>query len=202
LKRGNVIRAIRRTEHQIDLARSEEKRLAEWRKSLESGLSRFQDYIVRCLEIGGQKKAEADNGSLSIQANPESVEITDLEAIPDEFKTVTVKMPAVTYRVVAEGFLDGCDATFAADKAAINPPEIRREVAAPICATETGFRTLMTGPTAEQPASMSSGSTFAPLPGRTERFRSTPIHSGNSPQESGNLANPHREKIMMFPRSR
>jgi len=97
-KRGDCIRAISHIEAQIAGARAEENRIAEWRKSLESGLERFKAYLIRCIELSGQKKVEADNGSLSIQSNPESVEITDLELVPDEFKTVTVKMPAALYR--------------------------------------------------------------------------------------------------------
>jgi hypothetical protein len=117
-KRGNCIRAISHLEAQIAGARAEENRIAAWRGSLESGLERFKAYLVRCIELSGQKKVEADNGSLAIQANPESVEITDLELVPDEFKTVTVKMPAATYRVLAAE-LDGLDATWTASKTAI-----------------------------------------------------------------------------------
>jgi hypothetical protein len=122
-KRANCIRAIRHIEHQIELASSEEKRLAEWRRSLSAGLDRFKDYIVRCIELTGSKKVEADNGSLSIQSNPESVEITDLELVPDEFKTVTVKMPAALWREIVTEYrpadLTGLDATFNPNKSAI-----------------------------------------------------------------------------------
>jgi hypothetical protein len=98
MKRGSCIRAISHLEAQIAGARAEENRIAAWRGSLESGLARFKDYLVRCIELSGQKKVEADNGSLAIQANPESVEITDLDQVPDEFKSVTVKMPAMLWR--------------------------------------------------------------------------------------------------------
>ena len=120
-KRSAVIRAIRHIENQIELARAEENRLAAWRASLSSGLDRFKDYVIKCIELSGQKKVEADNGSLSIQANPESVDITDIEALPDEFKSVTVKMPAAFFREVVEGYVDGqaISATFTPDKAAI-----------------------------------------------------------------------------------
>jgi len=125
-KRGNVIRAVRHLEGQIDLARAEENRLAAWRGSLESGLTRFKDYVIKCIELSGQKKVEADNGSLSIQSNPESVEVTDLEALPVEFKTVTLKMSAEFYEELTRnldgwpiGALEGCDVTFTPDKAQI-----------------------------------------------------------------------------------
>ena len=118
MKRGSCIRAISHLEAQIAGARSEENRIAAWRGSLESGLARFKDYLVRCIELSGQKKVEADNGSLAIQANPESVEITDAALIPDEFVTVTVKMPAKVYRELGLE-LDGLDATFNPSKSAI-----------------------------------------------------------------------------------
>jgi len=126
VKRGRCIQAIQHLEAQIAGARSEENRIAAWRGSLESGLARFKDYLVRCIELSGQKKVEADNGSLAIQANPESVEITDATLIPDEFVTVTVKMPATVYRQLLEvALIDGLprntllDATFNPSKSAI-----------------------------------------------------------------------------------
>ena len=121
VKRTKCIMAIQHLEGQIAHARAEENRIAAWRGSLESGLARFKDYLVRCIELSGQKKVEADNGSLSIQANPESVEITDAALIPDEFQTVTVKMPAAFYRTMVEGYIDGKDvsATFNPDKTMI-----------------------------------------------------------------------------------
>jgi hypothetical protein len=118
IKRTQCVKAIQHIEAQIAGARSEENRIAAWRGSLESGLARFKDYLVRCIELSGQKKVEADNGSLAIQANPESVEITDATLIPDEFVTVTVKMPAKVYRELGIE-LDGLDATFNPSKSAI-----------------------------------------------------------------------------------
>jgi hypothetical protein len=126
VKRTKCIMAIQHLEGQIAHARSEENRIAAWRGSLESGLARFKDYLVRCIELSGQKKVEADNGSLAIQANPESVEITDATLIPDEFVTVTVKMPATVYRQLLEvALVDDLprntllDATFNPSKSAI-----------------------------------------------------------------------------------
>jgi len=121
VKRTKCIMAIQHLEGQIAHARAEENRIAAWRGSLESGLARFKDYLVRCIELSGQKKVEADNGSLAIQANPESVEITDLELVPDEFKTVTVKMPAAEWRALVQEYdgLGEFDATFTASKTQI-----------------------------------------------------------------------------------
>jgi hypothetical protein len=118
VKRTKCIMAIQHLEGQIAHARSEENRIAAWRGSLESGLARFKDYLVRCIELSGQKKVEADNGSLAIQANPESVEITDATLIPDEFVTVTVKIPAAVYRDLST-WLEGYDATFNPNKSMI-----------------------------------------------------------------------------------
>jgi hypothetical protein len=120
-KRGNCIRAISHIEAQIAGAKAEENRIAEWRKSLESGLERFKAYLIRCIELSGQKKVEADNGSLAIQANPESVEITDLDAVPDEFKTFTVQMSGAAWRELSADLEDRMDikVTYTADKVAL-----------------------------------------------------------------------------------
>jgi len=125
VKRTKCIMAIQHLEGQIAHARAEENRIAAWRGSLESGLARFKDYLVRCIELSGSKKVEADNGSLAIQANPESVEITDATLIPDEFQTVTVKMPAALYRDLLQYAITSHerdsigDATFNPNKSAI-----------------------------------------------------------------------------------
>ena len=123
-KRGNCIRAIRHIENQIELARAEENRLAEWRRSLAGGLDRFREYVIKCIEVSGAKRVEADCGVLSIQANPESIEVTDVDALPDDMKTVAVNMPAALFNELVEPYLlatekHSVDVTFNPDKAAI-----------------------------------------------------------------------------------
>ena len=61
---------------------------------LENKLSRFKDYVKECMENNGFTKIETGLGTLSIAKSPASVEITNEDEIPNEFKqeVVTVKV--------------------------------------------------------------------------------------------------------------
>ena len=74
--------------------KEEEKRIAENRKSLESKLDKFKQYVKENMERLGITKMETELGTLSIAKNPLSVEIENEDEIPAEFKQeiVTIKI--------------------------------------------------------------------------------------------------------------
>lgn len=98
-KRDGVIRFIRHCESQIEMARAEEKRIADWRKSLEGGLERFEGYVARVIETNvpepnkGPRKLVGRVGEIRLVKKPGAVVITDEAAIPDAFKRITVSIP-------------------------------------------------------------------------------------------------------------
>lgn len=78
-------RFLAHVESQIELARKEEQRIAEWRQQKERRLSWLKDYAIAVMTEQGLKKLEGETTRLSLRAKPASVEITDAKAIPDEF---------------------------------------------------------------------------------------------------------------------
>lgn len=92
-KSENLIGFAKDLEMFIDGAKTEEKRIADLRKSAENKLEKFKEYIISNMERLGLGKVETGIGTLSIRNNPISVEIIDEDKIPSEFKTIvqTVK---------------------------------------------------------------------------------------------------------------
>ena len=93
-KSQNIIGYIKNIELTINAMKEEEKRIAENRKSLESKLDKFKQYVKENMERLGITKMETELGTLSIAKNPLSVEIENEDEIPAEFKQeiVTIKI--------------------------------------------------------------------------------------------------------------
>lgn len=93
-KSQNIIGYTKNIELTINAMKEEEDRIATNRKMLENKLSRFKDYVKECMENNGFTKIETGLGTLSIAKSPASVEITNEDEIPNEFKqeVVTVKV--------------------------------------------------------------------------------------------------------------
>ena len=85
-KSQNTIGYVRNIELTIEAMKNEEKRISEQRKTLESRLIKFKEYVKECMEKGGFTKVETEIGSLTIAKNPLSVEIINENEIPTEFK--------------------------------------------------------------------------------------------------------------------
>lgn len=93
-KSQNTIGYVRNIELTIEAMKNEEKRISEQRKTLESRLIKFKEYVKECMEKGGFTKVETEIGSLTIAKNPLSVEIINENEIPTEFKqeVITTKI--------------------------------------------------------------------------------------------------------------
>ncbi len=93
-KGSNIIGYTKNIELTIDAMKAEEKRIADNRKSLESKLEKFKQYVKDNMERLGITKMDTELGTLSITRNPISVEIEKEDAIPNEFKleVVTTKI--------------------------------------------------------------------------------------------------------------
>lgn len=93
-KSQNIIGYTKNIELTINAMKEEEKRIAEDRKALENKMARFKDYVKECMERNGITKIETGLGTLSIAKSPVSVEITNEEEVPEEFKkeVVTTKI--------------------------------------------------------------------------------------------------------------
>lgn len=93
-KSQNIIGYTKNIELTIEAMKAEETRIAENRKSLENKLKKFKEYVKDCMENNNIEKIETELGTLTIAKNPPSVEILNMNVIPDEFKKeeVTIKV--------------------------------------------------------------------------------------------------------------
>lgn len=102
-KSQSIIGYYRNQELTIEAKKAEEKRIAESRKTDERRLENFKKYVKDCMEKNNIVKIETGLGTLSIAKNPLSVEITNEDAIPAEFKqeVVTTK---IDKKAIADNF--------------------------------------------------------------------------------------------------
>lgn len=93
-KGSNIIGYTKNIELTINAMKEEEKRIAENRKSLESKLDKFKQYVKENMERLGITKMDTELGILSVTKNPISVEITNENEVPNEFiqEVVTKKI--------------------------------------------------------------------------------------------------------------
>lgn len=93
-KSQNIIGYTRNIEMTIEAMKTEEKRIADNRKTLENKLSKFKEYVKGCMENNSITKIETELGTLTIAKNPISVEIVNEDEVPSEYKTevTTVKI--------------------------------------------------------------------------------------------------------------
>jgi hypothetical protein len=110
-KRDHVGQFLAHLEQQIDFARFEIDRLRQRKATCERVLARLENHVIETIENlgtdgkGRYRKLEGRTTTFSLRACPPSVEVTDEPAIPPEHKTLTLKLPAVTW----ERLLDGLD---------------------------------------------------------------------------------------------
>lgn len=91
-KSQNTIGYIRNMELTIEAMKTEEKRIADLRKSLENKNIKFKQYVKECMEKIGVSKIETPLGVLTIAKNPVSVEIINEDEIPSEYKKEIVEI--------------------------------------------------------------------------------------------------------------
>lgn len=93
-KSSNIIAYIVDSESLLERIKAEEKRLADMRKNGEAKLEKFKEYVKNNMEVLELQKIQTELGTLSIGKNPISVEITQEDEVPTEFKqeVVTTKI--------------------------------------------------------------------------------------------------------------
>jgi hypothetical protein len=126
-KRDKVGQFLTHLERQIDFARFEIDRLRQRKAASERALARLEEYVIETIEKlgtdgkGRYRTLEGKTTTFSLRGCPPSVEVADESAIPAEYKTFTLKLPAVTW----EQLLDGLDIEQrAAVLAQVKSPEV------------------------------------------------------------------------------
>lgn len=93
-KSGNIAGYIQERNSLIDAIDIQIKRLQELKKSEQNKVDKFKEYVKENMGRLGITKIETELGVLSIAKSPISVEITNEDEVPSEFKqeVVTVKI--------------------------------------------------------------------------------------------------------------
>jgi hypothetical protein len=110
-KRDRVGQFMAHLEQQAAFAKAEIDRLRVRKALCDRTLERLEQYVIETIEHlgtdakGRYQKLEGKTTTFSIRACPPSVEVTDEAAIPAEYKTVLLKLSAVTW----ERLLDDID---------------------------------------------------------------------------------------------
>jgi Siphovirus Gp157 len=116
-QRDRVAQYMAHLETQADFAKAEIDRLRQRKGVYERAFERLEQYVLNTIEYlgvdakGARRKLEGNTITFSARACPASVEIVDEAAVPAEFKTLTIRLPATTW----ERLLDSLDLEERAD---------------------------------------------------------------------------------------
>ena len=105
-KAVNVAKFMQNLDATAKAIKEAEQKMAKRRKAIENRAQWMKDYLKHNMEASGITKIESPWFRLAIQKNPEAVEITDENMLPDEFKTevVTTKIDkAAIKQVIKDG---------------------------------------------------------------------------------------------------
>lgn len=84
-KADAIARIVRNYRAEAEALKAEEQRLAMKRRARESAVERLNGIMLEAMRATGCEKVETGIGRWSIQANPWSCEVLDIERVPMEF---------------------------------------------------------------------------------------------------------------------
>ena len=98
-KGTGIIVVVRNLEADIEVIKTEIKRLQDLKKLKENKIENLKKYTKECLEEADIKKLSTSLGNISIRKLPGSVEVLEEDSIPAEYKkevvTVTVDKKSI-----------------------------------------------------------------------------------------------------------
>ena len=105
VKAENMAKLVKGIDGDIDTLKTEEKRLAEKRRTLENKKNNIKYYLENQLRVMEIDKVKTPLFTVALQKNPPSVDILDEDLIPEQYKkTIT------TTTVVKKDLLDALKA--------------------------------------------------------------------------------------------
>jgi len=151
-QRDRVGQYMAHLETQAAFAKAEIERLRQRKGAYERAFERVEQYVLNTIEFlgadsrGARRKLEGNTVTFSARACPPSIEIVDESAVPSEFKTLTIRLPASTWEQV----LDSLD---------IEPrAEILRQVQRAECeVSKSGIKTALDAGASVPGAVLSTG---------------------------------------------
>lgn len=101
----NTAKLIKSIEADVTAIKAEEKRLKERRQALETKVDSIKGYLKDQLELAGIDKVKRPLITVSIQNNPPSVNITDVNKIPYTF--MIQQEPKLDKKAILQAIKDG-----------------------------------------------------------------------------------------------
>jgi hypothetical protein len=101
----HVAKFIRSLEADVEILKSEEKRLADKRKILENKITGVKEYLQHEMEFAGIDKVKRATVTVSIQANPPSVDVLDESLIPSDYMIPVA--PKLDKKSILQALKDG-----------------------------------------------------------------------------------------------
>lgn len=102
-KQVDLINTILSKENEISQLKAEEQKLSTKRKFMEAQLDKFKTEVKNVLEENGVEKIETEVGKILVRKNPISIEVEDIEKVPDEYKVVKTVV-SVDKKKITENF--------------------------------------------------------------------------------------------------
>ncbi|MFN0169668.1 MAG: siphovirus Gp157 family protein [Bryobacteraceae bacterium] len=119
-KRDRVAAFLRHCKSQEAFADEEIERLRNRRDRISRVRSELEAYVVQVIEQlvepdrRGVQRLDGNHSSLRIQRNPESVAITEVDALPGSLKDAAITLPAFVWQALLESVAPEARATYEA----------------------------------------------------------------------------------------
>ena len=107
VKASNIANLIKSLESEAEVIRSEEKRLAQRRKSRESAADNVKQYLKFAMEQMGMDKIKTPTRTISIQNNPPALYIYDQDILNGKYLTLVPEHYEVNKKVLADELKSG-----------------------------------------------------------------------------------------------
>ena len=105
-KAENIAKLIKNYEADIEAFKTEEKRIAERRRTLENIVKRLKEYLFNNMKLTGKTKFKRGTFSFNIAKNPPSLEITNVDIISSDYKVLTETLDK---KAILQDLKDGKD---------------------------------------------------------------------------------------------
>lgn len=110
VKAENIAKLISSINGDIETLKTEEKRLADKRKSYERKIESLKDYLFNNLQMVDKKKIQTPLYKISIQKNPAKLVVKDEKRVPDEYFKVVKQLDKTKLKNAVK---DGLEADYA-----------------------------------------------------------------------------------------
>lgn len=143
-KREQVAQFIKQMEAEAKFAKDEADRIRQRGKRFEQVAERVREYVLNYIMSMGLDasarfpKLEGRTITMSARSNPQSVDITDPDRVPAQFKTACIEMPFEIWQVLVDAFpvdTAGALREVKVDKRAVKAAIDKGEIA---CGPESG----------------------------------------------------------------